>query len=117
MVHPYHLEESDSLLLASATSVARSVLSAHADDVDRAGRFPAESMAALAKAGLYGLCVAPSRGGKGAGIRAFAAVEEELATACGSTAMVYNMHVVAALFCTPQAHRSISKGEQHAFRY
>ena len=35
-------------------------------------------------------------GGKGAGLRAFAAVVEELATACGSSAMIYNMHVAAA---------------------
>ena len=29
-------------------------------------------------------------------MRDFAAVTEELATACGSTAMIYNMHVAAA---------------------
>jgi len=35
-------------------------------------------------------------GGKGEGMRAFAGVVEELAGACGSTAMVYVMHVCAA---------------------
>ena len=46
--------------------------------------------------GFYGLCVPNSLGGLGAGLRAFAAVTEELATACASTAMIYNMHVSAA---------------------
>ena len=95
MVHPYRLADRDSALLATATSTARDVLAVHAHDVDRAARFPTESIAALAKVGFHGLCVAASHGGIGAGMRAFAAVTEELATACGSTAMIYNMHVVA----------------------
>jgi alkylation response protein AidB-like acyl-CoA dehydrogenase len=53
-------------------------------------------MDCLAKTGLYGLCVERARGGLGEGPRAFCAVVEELATACGSTAMVYVMHVTAA---------------------
>ena len=96
MVHPYRLAESDQALLDAAGTIARDVLAAHAADVDRDARFPKESVAALAKAGLLGLCVPPSHGGKGAGMRAFAAVVEELAAACGSTAMIYNMHVAAA---------------------
>jgi len=96
MVHPYRLSETDSAQLASATTIARDVLAAHAADVDRSARFPREGMAALAKAGLYGLGIAPERGGSGGAMRAFAAVVEELATACGSTAMIYNMHVSAA---------------------
>jgi len=96
MVHPYRLSESDSTLLNSATTLARDVLAPNAADVDRSARFPREGMAALAKTGLNGLCVAREMGGAGAGMRAFAAVVEELATACGSTAMIYNMHVVAA---------------------
>lgn len=96
MAHPYRLSDADSALLATAASIATDVAAPRAADVDRAARFPAENLAALAQAGLYGLCVPASHGGKGAGMRAFAAVTEELATACGSTAMIYNMHVVAA---------------------
>jgi len=96
MTHPYRLSNSDTTLLDSAATIARVVLAAHADDVDRSARFPRESTAALATAGLNGLCVAREHGGAGAGMRAFAAVVEQLATACGSTAMIYNMHVVAA---------------------
>ena len=81
---------------ARAAEIARNVVARHADDVDRDARFPEESITALASAGLFGLCVAESLGGAGQGPRAFAAVVEELAQACGSTAMVYVMHVTAA---------------------
>ncbi len=96
MAHPYRLSDAESALLASASSIARDVVRTHAAAVDQEARFPAESMAALAKAGFHGLCIPASHGGKGAGMRAFAAVAEDLAAACGSTAMVYNMHVAAA---------------------
>jgi alkylation response protein AidB-like acyl-CoA dehydrogenase len=64
--------------------------------VDVDGRFPTESLTALAAEGFLGLCVAESDGGLGEGPRTFAAVVEQLATACGSTAMIYVMHVTAA---------------------
>lgn len=96
MTHPYGISNDDSALLASAAAIAGNVLTLHAADVDRQARYPAESMTALAKSGFHGLCVPASHGGKGAGMRAFAATTEEFATRCGSTAMIYNMHVVAA---------------------
>ncbi|MGH8527838.1 MAG: acyl-CoA dehydrogenase family protein, partial [Gammaproteobacteria bacterium] len=76
--------------------MATEVAASNAADVDARGRFPTESMRALAEAGLYGLCLSKDVGGKGEGMRAFAGVVEELAGACGSTAMVYVMHVAAA---------------------
>lgn len=57
---------------------------------------PAESLEALAREGFYGLCCAASFGGQGQGPASFAAVVEEVARHCGSTAMVYVMHVTAA---------------------
>jgi alkylation response protein AidB-like acyl-CoA dehydrogenase len=95
-MHSYGLSESASAATAAASQLARDVLSAHAADVDSRARFPRESIDALAGAGLLGLCQPAELGGKGEGMRAFAAVTEELATACGSTAMIYVMHVVAA---------------------
>jgi alkylation response protein AidB-like acyl-CoA dehydrogenase len=53
-------------------------------------------MAALAQGGFYGLCIDTSFGGQGQGPGAFAAVVEELARHCSSTAMVYVMHIAAA---------------------
>src|SRR5262249_53347028 len=78
-----------------ADSVAREALACHADDVDQHGRWPAESVAALAESGLLGLTVPRGLGGAGEGPRTFAAVTRTLAERCASTAMIYLMHVCA----------------------
>jgi alkylation response protein AidB-like acyl-CoA dehydrogenase len=96
MTHPYRLDAPATVAFATARALARDVLAAHASETDSAARFPAANLEAIARAGLLGLCVPPALGGLGAGMRAFAAVVEELATACGSTAMIYVMHVTAA---------------------
>jgi alkylation response protein AidB-like acyl-CoA dehydrogenase len=80
---------------ALAETVARQVLSRHAEDVDQRGRWPEESIGALADAGLLGLTVPPSYGGAGEGPSAFAAVLRTLAEHCASSAMIYLMHVCA----------------------
>ena len=82
--------------LASATALAAGVVSHNAQNVDESAQFPRENIDALAAAGLFGLCVPAEFGGAGQSMRAFAAVVEELATACPSTAMIYVMHVTAA---------------------
>lgn len=92
MPHVYGVEPK---IVEQAASIARDVASKHAADVDARARFPEESLAALASAGFHGLCVPTALGGMGHGPRAFVAVVEELAQACGSTAMVYVMHVTA----------------------
>ncbi|MEN8654821.1 acyl-CoA dehydrogenase family protein [Streptomyces sp. 21So2-11] len=82
----------DSLLqpvLATATE--------HASAVDADGRFPAEAVAALGTSGLLGLTLPVPEGGLGAGPEEFAHVTAELAGICGSTAMVYLMHVSGAM--------------------
>jgi alkylation response protein AidB-like acyl-CoA dehydrogenase len=81
---------------AVAETVARETLGRHADDVDRAGRWPTESVAALAQAGLLGLTIPRALGGGGEGPRIFAAVTRRLAERCASTAMIYLMHTCAA---------------------
>jgi alkylation response protein AidB-like acyl-CoA dehydrogenase len=66
-----------------------------AAEVDRTARFPTESIEALRAAGLLGLGVAERFGGPGGGPSAVAAAIERVSGACGSTGMVYTMHVVA----------------------
>ena len=95
-VHVYGLSESARESTSAASTIANEVALPNSSEVDTAGRFPVESMNALAAAGLYGLCLPKSVGGKGEGMRAFAGAVEELAAACGSSAMVYVMHVSAA---------------------
>ena len=96
MSHPYRIDPASAKAAEAAAAIARDTLAKHAADVDANKRFPRESVDAIAKAGLFGLCVPAAQGGMGLGMRAFAAVTEELAGACGSTAMIYVMHVSAA---------------------
>lgn len=68
-----------------------------AREVDVEGRFPAEAVAALRESGLLGLTLPAEVGGLGGGPREFVAVLTALAGACGSTSMIYLMHVSAAM--------------------
>ena len=95
MAHAYRLDETASKLASSAATIAREVLARFADEVDEQARFPQVSVAALAQAGFFGLCVPTALGGQGQGPRAFAGVVEELAQGCASTAMIYVMHTAA----------------------
>jgi alkylation response protein AidB-like acyl-CoA dehydrogenase len=81
--------------LDSLERVLQEVVGPQAVDVDRAGRFPKEGIAALGRAGVLGLTSAQEVGGSGAGIAQAAQAVERLAGTCGSTAMVVLMHYAA----------------------
>ena len=66
-----------------------------AAEADRDGRFPSESIDALRTAGLLGIGVAERFGGPGGSPAAVARAIEQVAGACGSTGMIYTMHLVA----------------------
>src|SRR5688572_24811662 len=88
MPHPYGFE-------STGLTLPLDVIAHHSADVDRSGRFPEESIAALGAAGLLGLTVPEDLGGLGEGPRAFCVVAEELGRTCASTAMIYVMHISA----------------------
>lgn len=88
----YRLTAAQEAIVATAKAVAESTIASHAADVDEKARFPAESMKALADAGLWGLLVPAEFGGLGQGLRTVAAVVDEVAQRCASTAMVFMMH-------------------------
>ena len=96
MVHVYGLSSTAQSHALNASKIATEVALPSAADVDQKGRFPDESMRALADESLYGLCLPTEVGGQGEGMRAYVAVVEELAMACASTAMIYVMHTSAA---------------------
>ena len=78
--------------LGPVLSVARQ----HAEAVDTDGVFPEAAVTALRESGLLGLTLPTEVGGLGAGPVEFSDVAQQLAAACGSTAMIYLMHVSAA---------------------
>ena len=96
MQHIYGLRPDQLEFQKRAAALASNQLAEYAVDVDANARFPKESVQALAREGFFGLCVAKELGGAGQGPRVFAAVAEELAQGCCSTAMIYVMHVAAA---------------------
>ena len=76
-------------VLAAARAAAR--------EVDAQGRYPAEAVNALRTSGLLGLTLSAEADGLAAGPSELVRVVSSLAGACGSTAMIYLMHVSAAM--------------------
>jgi acyl-CoA dehydrogenase len=80
-------------LIARARRVA-AVAAEFAEEVDRAGRFPAEAIAAAKAEHLLGVMAPAKLGGEDADLTALAEVCYTLGRACASTAMVFAMHQV-----------------------
>ncbi len=79
--------------LAPVLEVAR----ANAATVDTEGVFPEDAVAALRSSGLLGLTLPTEVGGLGAGPEEFSRVISQIAGACGSTGMIYLMHIASAM--------------------
>ena len=79
-------------LLVENEKLAKELLAVHADDIDRARRFPRQNIQELGRGGLLGLVVPREYGGAGAGIPEMSEILERMAEACPSTAMVVLMH-------------------------
>ena len=79
-----------------ARDIAKQVLAPNAHEVDQSAAWPTDGMEALAQAGLMGLHVPLRLGGHEQGMLALSVVTEELGRSCGSTAMCFGMHSIAA---------------------
>jgi len=79
-------------LLVENQKLAKELLAVHADDIDRARRFPRQNIQELGRSGLLGLDVPLEYGGAGAGIPEMSEILERMAEACPSTATVVLMH-------------------------
>jgi alkylation response protein AidB-like acyl-CoA dehydrogenase len=102
--------------LETLESVATDVVAPNAPSVDADGRFPKESVDALASSGLLGLISAKEVGGMGLGPAAAVRVIERLASECGSTAMVTTMHyagvAVVEKFGSEDVRKALATGER-----
>jgi alkylation response protein AidB-like acyl-CoA dehydrogenase len=83
----------DPLAAAEATAL---VAREHAVAVDRDGTFPAATIDAAKRHGLFGLLSATTVGGHGQPLRAAGHVIERIGRECGSSAMVLTMHFAGA---------------------
>jgi alkylation response protein AidB-like acyl-CoA dehydrogenase len=89
----YRLTAEQKDRLAEIVAVAEGTVAAHADAVDAEGRFPRESIDALAGIGALGLNVPTEYGGWGEGMRFACAALDVVGRECASTGMVYLMHL------------------------
>ncbi len=79
--------------LEPVLSIARD----NAAEVDAEGRFPSESVEALRRSGLLGITMPVEVGGLGGGPHDFAYAVSAVAGVCGSTGMIYLMHVAGVM--------------------
>ena len=63
-----------------------------AQEIDEEERFPAETVAKMAKLGLFGIIVPKQYGGAGAGYREYITAVEELSKHCGTTGVILSAH-------------------------
>ena len=63
-----------------------------AQEVDETEAFPEETCAKMAKAGFFGIPIPKEYGGQGCDILTYAMCVEELAKACGTTAVIISAH-------------------------
>jgi alkylation response protein AidB-like acyl-CoA dehydrogenase len=79
-----------------AADIAERELAPRAAESDEKRQYPAESLEALRREGLWGLRVSKEHDGLGADLLTTVLIVEELAKKCPSTAMCYKMHLEAA---------------------
>jgi acyl-CoA dehydrogenase len=87
----------DATFLASVRQIAEEVAAAHAEDVDRNARFPAETVMALRDERLMSAFIPSELGGGGVSFAALAAACRELGRRCGASAMVFAMHQIQVI--------------------
>jgi alkylation response protein AidB-like acyl-CoA dehydrogenase len=95
----FQLTDEQRMIRDTVREVARSEFAPRAKEIDDTGRFPAENFERLNELGLMGLTVPEKYGGAGADTVSYALTVEELAAACGSTALIYAAHT--SLGCAP----------------
>jgi acyl-CoA dehydrogenase len=86
--------EKDAAFLTAVRRIADEVAAPNADDVDRAARFPVETIDALKAEGGLSAFVPVELGGGGISFEAIAAACFELGRRCGASAMVFAMHQI-----------------------
>lgn len=92
MMH-FELTEEQELIRRTVREFAEKELAPRARHVDETGEIPAETFARMGRLGLMGLPFPEEYGGAGMDSIATAIAIEEVARACGSTALAYAAHL------------------------
>ncbi len=90
------LNEEEKLFRDMVRDFARSEIAPIAAEIDETSRFPAETIEKMAPLGLLGIPVPEEHGGAGASLFSYVLAIEEIAYACGSTALTLAAHTSLA---------------------
>src|SRR6185437_4678038 len=93
-------------LLQKVHTLGKEVLSVYAAEVDREARFPHESLDALRQARLLSAYVPREYGGMELDVVQVARLCEVLGQYCGSSAMIYAMHMIQVACVVHHAQQS-----------
>ena len=96
----FELNDEQQMIRKMVREFAEKELAPRAAEVDAQGQFPWEAIRKMGELGLLGLNVPEAYGGAGADMVSYALAIEEIARACGSTALTVAAH---ALCTTPLA--------------
>ncbi len=92
-------------LKARAIRVA-TVAAAHAEDVDKAGRFPREAIEEMKAVKLMGIMIPEELGGEGLSTSEIAEVCTIIGQACASSAMIFAMHQIKVSSLVSHGHEA-----------
>ncbi len=95
----FELNEEQRMIRDAVRKFAQAQVAPLAQHTDESGEFPAETFRKMAGLGFMGLPVPEEYAGVGADTVSYALAVEELAAACGSTALTYAAHT--SLACMP----------------
>ena len=84
----------DQAFLTTVQRIAEDIAGAHADEVDREARFPAETLAALREERALSALIPGELGGEGVSFQAIAGACLTLGRRCAASAMVFAMHQI-----------------------
>ncbi len=95
----FELTEEQRLVRDMVRDLAQNEIAPRAAEVDKTEEFPAENIRQMAELDLMGLPYPEEYGGGGGDYVSYAITVEEIARACGSTALTYAAHI--SLGCAP----------------
>lgn len=95
----FELNEEQRMVRDMVHDFAQKEIAPRAAQIDKTEEFPADNMQKMAELGLLGLPYPEEYGGGGGDYLSYAIAVEEIARACGSTALIYAAHV--SLGCGP----------------
>jgi butyryl-CoA dehydrogenase len=95
----FELNEEQRMVRDMVRDFAQKEIAPFAAHVDKTEEFPADNIQKMAELGLLGLPYPEEYGGGGGDYLSYAIAVEEIACACGSTALIYAAHV--SLGCGP----------------